>query len=413
VNSGGIIVSLDEEGGVFDENKFISTLSYRLSIETSKIVTAFFFWGQRQASLFSKYRPLVPGDKIYITGHPKYEYLKHNFQDYFLNDVNKIQKKYGKIILINTNFTAANPVRGWWGYFLGGASVNSSIRTFVHQVYMYIILQFFIYAIINISKTFQNASIIIRPHPGENLDKYEKAFRGIENIYTVKEGNVHKWIHASDVVLHHDCSTGIEAVFAGKPVISYTPIKPAKSTQKYAIELSVRVSSLKFLLIRIGECLKTDVKTSVKRKIVDEKNLKLKDWVANTDFYSPSRIINVIKAKEDEIITLSCNRRGNAVKYINLLEDNKKDGLIKKLLDHFLDLNKLKTYSRKKILGYLSRYYFNGVGKKREIKYEAEKLTNLPYTTIEAKLKDLSRLDSKYRELRIKELETNGFLIYK
>ena len=177
--------------------------------------------------------------------------------------------------------------------------------------------------------------------------------------------------------------------------------------------MSVRVSSLKFLLIRIGECLKTDVKTSVKRKIVDEKNLKLKDWVANTDFYSPSRIINVIKAKEDEIITLSCNRRGNAVKYINLLEDNKKDGLIKKLLDHFLDLNKLKTYSRKKILGYLSRYYFNGVGKKREIKYEAEKLTNLPYTTIEAKLKDLSRLDSKYRELRIKELETNGFLIYK
>ena len=70
---------------------------------------------------------------------------------------------------------------------------------------------------------FPQYTVILRPHTSENLSFYQHAFGSFKNVVVTRQGGVLTWIRAAELVVHSNCTTGIEAVLAGRPVLNLLP----------------------------------------------------------------------------------------------------------------------------------------------------------------------------------------------
>ncbi|NIP25517.1 MAG: hypothetical protein GWN94_14440, partial [Phycisphaerae bacterium] len=64
-------------------------------------------------------------------------------------------------------------------------------------------------------------NIVVRPHPTENQEIYHRIAAQCDRVRVTNEGNVVPWLMATRVLLHHGCTTGVEAYAMGVPSISY------------------------------------------------------------------------------------------------------------------------------------------------------------------------------------------------
>jgi hypothetical protein len=70
---------------------------------------------------------------------------------------------------------------------------------------------------------FPAATIILRPHPGENHQTWIDAAQGAKNVHVSHEGSVIPWILASEALIHNGCTTGLEAYILDGQPIAYQP----------------------------------------------------------------------------------------------------------------------------------------------------------------------------------------------
>ncbi len=102
---------------------------------------------------------------------------------------------------------------------------------------------------------FPDINFVLRPHPDENTTVYNNAFDGIHNLHVVGAGSVHPWIKASLAVIHHDCTTGLEAVMAGKPTISFVPRTHESITAWLPIYVSINCKTSTEVMDSLGKVL--------------------------------------------------------------------------------------------------------------------------------------------------------------
>jgi hypothetical protein len=76
-----------------------------------------------------------------------------------------------------------------------------------------------------LSREFPQYKIVIRPHPSEQADKWRIVTSRLPNALVAGDGNVAEWLEAADVVIHNNCTTGIECFLLGKLPISYRPVR--------------------------------------------------------------------------------------------------------------------------------------------------------------------------------------------
>jgi len=81
----------------------------------------------------------------------------------------------------------------------------------------------FIVLVKELAETFQEHRIILRPHPSEGLRFYRQAFERFPSVDVIREGNVVNWIRGAELIVHSNCTTGIEAVLARRPVLNFLP----------------------------------------------------------------------------------------------------------------------------------------------------------------------------------------------
>ena len=212
----GIIVNLDEEGGLDFSN--CSVLMGRYSKTLFDNADLSFLWGKEQFELVKK--NMNKENKVVVTGHPRFELLKPEFHYLYQDEVDKIKKRYHNFILINTNMGYGNNIRGdefvesnYKGRF---KNINQIIAFDKRKLEAYRSL------IINLSQHLDKV-IILRPHPEEDHSFYLDNFKGIKNIHVVFKGSVIPWLIASDLMIHPECTTAIESLFVGKKPISYLP----------------------------------------------------------------------------------------------------------------------------------------------------------------------------------------------
>ena len=175
-----------------------------------------------------KHLKFIQTERIHVAGDPRFDLLKPNYLEFWKKDIKKLNKKYGEFVLINTNFATGNAKVGneiIKAFYKNNSDYSEVIKEkylYKHE-YIHEVMLDYIDAVKELSLKFKELNFVIRPHPSESHLPYNEAFHESPNVFVTHEGNVTKWILASKAVIHYDCTTGVEAVLANKPCISYTP----------------------------------------------------------------------------------------------------------------------------------------------------------------------------------------------
>ena len=87
------------------------------------------------------------------------------------------------------------------------------------------------------------------------MDIYRELEARFPNVHVDARFSVHPWIIAAEALVHHYCTTSIEALAAGTPRFALRPMKDELSEKEVPFGCSVECVSVEELLHRISECL--------------------------------------------------------------------------------------------------------------------------------------------------------------
>jgi surface carbohydrate biosynthesis protein len=244
---GNRIVAWCEEGLVtFDGDTYVR---YRIAEEALGATDRFFAWGPHQAHMITTCMPDSAG-KMAVTGNVRFDLLREPYRSLFDDNVRELKERYGSFILINTNFGFYNNILGREGV-LNRLKKRERIKNkkdedfyrqwsdFIGERYHH-----FVAMVAHLSREFPQQTIVVRPHPTEDVAKWLQNTAPFPNVRVVHDGNVVPWLLAATVLIHNNCTTGVEAYVAGKPVVAYRPIQSDKFDLCLSNEISKQVTSL-------------------------------------------------------------------------------------------------------------------------------------------------------------------------
>lgn len=226
------IVAWDEESLVrFSSREYYD---FRYSPETFGAVDRLFTWGEDDAELFRNY-PGYTGVPIHVTGNPRMDMLRPELRGFFDDDVRALRDRYGRFILINTNFPFVNPFvpelallqpdSDGKGVHVGRSGRGMSLEfARGYAAHIESICGHFRELIPRIGDWFPDHTIIVRPHPSEDHETWRRLVSHQPNVRVLHEGNVVPWLLAAEGLLHNGCTTAVEAAVLGKPAVSYMPV---------------------------------------------------------------------------------------------------------------------------------------------------------------------------------------------
>ena len=215
--------------------------SRRLSPDAIRYNSHLFAWGEDNADLWRQYPHLPDGLPIHVTGNPRSDMLRPELSAFYEAEAEELRKKYGRFILVNTNFNHVNAYFPAQNLFrpvkdkdlqpqFGKAAVGMG-REYAEGLrdHKLDIFNAFQEMMPILDREFPEYTIIVRPHPTENQQIYKDIATQCERVIVTNEGNVVPWLMATEVVIHNGCTTGVEAYAMGIPAISYR----AKINEKY------------------------------------------------------------------------------------------------------------------------------------------------------------------------------------
>jgi surface carbohydrate biosynthesis protein len=235
---------LDVEGGALTR-EIKNDLLRSYQPEASEFFDYFYVFGDKIRDAILEDLPYIHPDQVIVTGEPRFDLLRPEFAPFFADEIDAIKKRYSRFVLINTSFGLSNSILG-----------EKGIRTFLEttsdipdeQRPLYLLkhlegkhlLQDFVEMAKMVAKQFPALNVVIRPHPDEDPTTYQRMTEGVMNLHVNGTGNVHPWIRSALAVIHHDCTTGMESVMAGKPTISFVPRMEESITAWLPVYLSVQ-----------------------------------------------------------------------------------------------------------------------------------------------------------------------------
>jgi surface carbohydrate biosynthesis protein len=228
------ILFIQDEGGIFQVNTWAHNVLQKQHVDQvrSRRIDRVLMWGRRQKEVFDSHAP-ESNSGVVVTGSPRFDLCAPEFAWMTEESTNAIKARYGSYILACTRFTAiahaqglADPFRRKlnpriWpdGYDMGklGELWFSKWRRDVHD------FADFVFLVKAIADRYPERCVVLRPHPSESIEFYKAAFSTAANVAVIREGDILSWLRGADLVVHSDCTTGIEGAIAGRPVVNYLP----------------------------------------------------------------------------------------------------------------------------------------------------------------------------------------------
>lgn len=205
----------------------------RLSPDTLRHVSHLFAWGPDNEALIRGYPELPDGLQIHVSGNPRGDMLRRELAPYFEAQVQTLRDKFGRFILVNTNFTDVNPYLPGIGLFAPstnpgkprrmGQAGKGMPRSFAEglELHKQRILDDFCAMIPALEKALPGVTIVVRPHPSEEHRIYHELAAQCTRVVVNNEGNVLPWLLASELLVHNGCTTAAEAYVMGLPAVAY------------------------------------------------------------------------------------------------------------------------------------------------------------------------------------------------
>jgi surface carbohydrate biosynthesis protein len=264
--NGHFIVSIDEEGLSSFNNKELYQ-NQRISAETLQLVDAVMTWGQVEYDTIIEKYPEYQ-QKIHVTGNPRVDLWRPEFRSLFKEDQKNIEQRYGKFILMPTSFGVVHHQGREFlikqGKRYGTIKTEEDLQAFNTKLdFLEKVVSSFVSLIHTVADTFQEYTVIVRPHPSEDHQFWKKELQQLRNVKIIYEGNVTGWILASEAVVHSTCTTGLEAFLLGKPVIAFLPYLNNNHVKHIANELSHQAYAPNEVLDRLKKVLSGNYSQSV------------------------------------------------------------------------------------------------------------------------------------------------------
>ncbi|MEM7425385.1 MAG: surface carbohydrate biosynthesis protein [Pseudomonadota bacterium] len=244
------IVAWDEEATLpFDADEYHAI---RISPAAFSKVSAFFAWGQVNKETIESAPYPVPGP-VYLTGNPRRDMSRPEIREYFRADAEALRARFGRFILINSNFGKLNHFTRAEVVLPGQADPAlrgrpNSPKFEKKGELKYELYQHFLELVPKLAAEFGDMNIVIRPHPSESHESWREAAGGASNVEILYEGHVYPWLMASEVMIHSGCTTGMEGYMLETPVVSYMPVSSQQSEENLPNKLSHRVYSYSDLI---------------------------------------------------------------------------------------------------------------------------------------------------------------------
>ena len=227
------IVAWDEEGLLTIDREVYYEL--RVDPSTISLVREFYAWGAPNKAL-TEDAPGFPGVSIHITGNPRIDLLRPELRNFHAEVAKQLKGRFGKFILINTNFGVANHVvrsktvrPGKPNPYQRYAPMPGLDDIFRHRAELF---QVFLELLPRIAGRFAEHTIVVRPHPTESHAVWKNAAKDNDNVRVIHEGPALPWLLAAGVMIHNGCTTGLESFLLDRPSIMFEPkrIRPTIST---------------------------------------------------------------------------------------------------------------------------------------------------------------------------------------
>lgn len=168
-------------------------------------------------------------EKFVTTGLGRTDTWRKQFQGLFESEAKAIRAKVGKFILFNSNFATVNHARGEAFVLKQMKRTQALDKTTAEDDEKLLRentanLVAYTELLPKLLEWFPEHTLVIRPHPGEYLPYWTDRFGDNNRVVFSSGGVVTPWILASDIVLHHGCTTGVEAELMEQAQVNYAPI---------------------------------------------------------------------------------------------------------------------------------------------------------------------------------------------
>ena len=235
------IASWDEESLVqlSPEHYFKS----RVSAITTSYIGRFFAWGDADGEMIVS-SPSFQGVPVEVMGNPRADLLRPELRDFFRKQADRLRARYGRFILVNSNFGLLNHIRPK-ARLVPSQLPEAKLKYYAQMSppldywrFREEMLNHFRHMLPKLAKVFPEHTIILRPHPEENHASWLALTKDCPNVTVTHQGSAVPWLLAAQTVIHNGCTTGLEAFLLNRPVICYSPIRSAE----YEMELPDRLS---------------------------------------------------------------------------------------------------------------------------------------------------------------------------
>jgi surface carbohydrate biosynthesis protein len=220
-------------------------------------------WGEENREVWESYSG-YHGSPIHVTGNPRVDLLRPELRSYFDREVDELRERYGRFLLVNTNFSRMNhyyPHLSHQRRILEEPSTQSgpaSEYAAGFAAHKKVLFESFLEMVGFLARTHPELTIVVRPHPSENHQPWREAAGTCKNVHVLHEGNAIPWLQAAEVMVHNGCTTAVESFLLDKQAIAYQPIRSEEYDLALANDLSHTTGDLQELDGKIREVLSGD-----------------------------------------------------------------------------------------------------------------------------------------------------------
>ena len=222
--------------------------------------------GEEHKAALLRFHP-AHADKYRVVGNPRWDLLRPELRGSHDGEVAAIRARHAPFILINTNFSVHNSARRTVEetrkWFVDEGHIDPSKPedvVFLDEIFRMERANIdAVHALLReLPARFPKHSFIVRPHPIERAETWSEFLRDVPRATMVRDGSVVPWIMAADVLVHTNCTTGVEAFALDKPAISLQPADLAIADTYLANLVNYRTKTVAETLDRIERLVARD-----------------------------------------------------------------------------------------------------------------------------------------------------------
>lgn len=255
---GFTVTAWDEEGLVWATPELYRLT--KLDAHALREPSCIFAWGEANAAAIRDH-PSFTNAPLHLTGNPRTDLLRPALRGLFNQQTDELRARYGKFVLINTNFSRINH------YYPGESHLLNLLEAQKHKqgqpsdpklgmaIHKKTIFEHFLKMVAAVGEAFPEITVVIRPHPSENHATWIEASRHCSNVRVLYEGNVVPWLMAAAVTVHNSCTTAVESFLLDRTALAYCPVTAEAYDHPLPNNLSIQCQNLSTLLDWIKQAL--------------------------------------------------------------------------------------------------------------------------------------------------------------